>query len=72
MIAQLDLITRNPYDFGVSAARIARASIIWRLGMPGADSLMTTALNEWYEHQAAQHEGPRDSIEKTSLTSAMW
>ena len=63
-IAQLDLITRDRYDFGVCAARIARASIIWRLGMPGADSQMTTALNEWYEHQAAQRETPRDAIEQ--------
>ena len=63
-IVQLDLITRDPYDFGVCAARIARASIIWRLGMPGADSMMTTALNEWYEHQAAQRETPRDAIEQ--------
>jgi hypothetical protein len=62
-IAQLDLITGDPYDFGVCAARIARASIIWRLGMPGADSQMTAALNEWFEHQSAQRERPRDPIE---------
>jgi hypothetical protein len=64
-LSRLELIIKDPYDFGVCAAKIAKASILWRAGKSDeADSLMLAALNEWYDHQAAQRQRPRNSIER--------
>jgi tetratricopeptide (TPR) repeat protein len=64
-LTQLELIAKDPYDFGVCAAKIAKASILWRRGTAAeADSLMLAALSEWYEHQTAQRERSRNNIER--------
>jgi hypothetical protein len=64
-LTQLELIAKDPYDFGVCAAKIARASILWRRASAAeADSLMLEALSEWYEHQTAHRERSRNNIER--------
>jgi hypothetical protein len=64
-LTQLELIAKDPYDFGVCAAKIAKASILWRRGTATeADSLMLAALSEWYEHQTSQRERSRNNIER--------
>jgi tetratricopeptide (TPR) repeat protein len=64
-LTQLELIAKDPYDFGVCAAKIAKASILWRTGTGAeAESLMLAALGEWYEHQTAQRERSRNNIER--------
>jgi hypothetical protein len=63
-IALLDRVVRDPYDFGVCAAKIAKATILFRSGREAdADALMRSALMEWYEHQSPQREGPRDALQ---------
>jgi tetratricopeptide (TPR) repeat protein len=63
-LAQLDVITRDPYDFGVCAAKIAKASILWTRGASAdAEALMLAALREWYDQQSPQRQRPRKNIE---------
>ena len=63
-IAQLDLIARDSYDFGVCAAKIAKATLLSKRGVVAeADALMLSALAEWYEHQRPQRDAPRDGIQ---------
>lgn len=63
-LAQLDVITRDPYDFGVFAAKIAKASILWTRGASAeAEALMLAALREWYDQQGSQRQRPRKNIE---------
>ena len=72
--AQLELIAKDPYDFGVCAAKITKASILWRNGAAAdpwrkgaaaeAEALMMAALSEWFDHQRTQRESPRDNIEQ--------
>jgi tetratricopeptide (TPR) repeat protein len=64
-LAELERLTKDPYDFGVCAARIAEASILWRRSATAlADSLMMSALNEWDGHQRAEREKPRSNVEQ--------
>lgn len=64
-LVQLDVITRDPYDFGVCAAKIGKASILWKNGASAeAEALMMAALREWYEHQSPQRQRPRENIER--------
>jgi tetratricopeptide (TPR) repeat protein len=47
----LDLVAEAPYDFGVAAAKIAKASILARRSVqPEAAALMTEALTEWHAY----------------------
>jgi tetratricopeptide (TPR) repeat protein len=51
---ELERLEREPYDFWVSAASIARAAMLRREGAAAdADSLMMKALSHWHAHQAA-------------------
>lgn len=64
-LAQLDVISNGPYDFGVCAAKIGRASILWKSGASaGAESLMMAALREWYDQQSPQRQRRRENIER--------
>jgi tetratricopeptide (TPR) repeat protein len=52
-LKQLDLVAGDVYDFGVCAAKIAKAAILWRRGRaPEAEVLMEEALAELYTHQS--------------------
>ena len=63
-IAQLDLVAKDSYDFGVCAAKIVKATILSKRGVQvEADALMLSALTEWYEHQRPQRDAPRDGIQ---------
>jgi len=49
----LAAIAREPYTFGVSAAKIARATILWQRGAASdASALMTAALQEWHTRRS--------------------
>ena len=64
-LTQLELITKDPYDFGVYAAKITKASILWRTGAAAeAESQMMAALSEWHEHQSTQRGRLREGIER--------
>ena len=64
-LVQLDAITRDPYDFGVCAAKIGKASILWKNGASAeAETLMVAALREWYDQQSPQRQRPRENIER--------
>jgi tetratricopeptide (TPR) repeat protein len=63
-VIQLDAIARDPYDFGVCAAKIAKASILWKKGDTSeAEALMMAALREWYEHQSQERRRSRNNIQ---------
>ena len=63
-LAQLDVVTRDPYDFGVCAAKIAKASILWTQGAATeAEALMLAALQEWDDQQRPQRQRPRKNLE---------
>ena len=64
-LAQLKSLRNDPYDFGVCAAKIAAASMLFRTGAKvQADSQMRSALNEWFDYQRRQREGALDEIQK--------
>ncbi len=64
-LAQLKRIASDPYDFGVCAAKIARASIIFKTGArTEAESQMRSALMEWFDYQRAYREHALDDMEK--------
>lgn len=51
-LIELAALAREPLDFAVTAARIARASILWKRGdAAGAEGEMAAALNDWHAHQ---------------------
>jgi tetratricopeptide (TPR) repeat protein len=62
-LVQLEIIARDPYDFGVCAAKIAKASILWKNGASAeAEALMVDALREWHDQQSPQRQRPRVNI----------
>jgi tetratricopeptide (TPR) repeat protein len=62
-LGQLEIIARDPYDFGVCAAKIAKASILWKNGASAeAEALMVAALREWNDQQSPQRQRPRENI----------
>jgi tetratricopeptide (TPR) repeat protein len=49
---ELDALGREPFGFAVTAAKIARASMLWTSGAPAeGETLMMEALSEWHAHQ---------------------
>lgn len=50
-LQQLEVLAREPHDFAVAAAKIARASILWTRGDAGAEQTMLEALTGWHAHQ---------------------
>ena len=51
-IREFDRAAEGTYDFGVTAARIAKATITWTGGAQrDADALMTEAMKEWQAQQ---------------------
>jgi len=50
-LQELDRVGGEPYDFVVTAAAIARASIAWQAHEPDADGRMKAALEGWRDHQ---------------------
>jgi hypothetical protein len=64
-LAELDAVIRGPYDFGVFAAKLARASIRWRQRTAAeAESTMLAALTELFKHQSRQRQSPRQPLEE--------
>jgi hypothetical protein len=62
-LAELDLISRDDPDAVTFAAKVAKASILWRQnGVPEAEALMQGALGEWQSHQASVVAGPLTPI----------
>jgi hypothetical protein len=58
-MAALESVAREPYDFTVSVAKLARASILSRRDVAGdADRRMRDALEEWHANQHAAKTGP--------------
>jgi tetratricopeptide (TPR) repeat protein len=52
-LTHLDLVAGDGYDFGVCAAKIAKATVLWKRGAAvEAETLMGRALEEWHAHQA--------------------
>lgn len=60
----LDHVAGEPYDFGVAAAKIAKASVLAKRGVqPEAAALMTEALSEWHASVSPlQRRTPRPGI----------
>ncbi len=51
-LKEFEALAREPLDFSVTAARIARASILWKRGdADAAEAEMSTALTDWHTHQ---------------------
>jgi len=50
-LQELDRVGSEPYDFVVTAAAIARASIGWQAHEPDADERMKAALEGWRDRQ---------------------
>lgn len=51
-LTELEALAREPLDFAVTAARIARASMLWKRGdAPAAEAGMSAALTDWHTHQ---------------------
>ncbi|HSC27916.1 MAG TPA: tetratricopeptide repeat protein, partial [Vicinamibacterales bacterium] len=49
---ELGALAREPNDFAVTAARIARASVLWKQGnAAGAEEAMMSALTGWHAQQ---------------------
>lgn len=49
---ELEALSREPHDFAVTAAKIARASMLWKGGEPAdAEALMLEALTQWLAQQ---------------------
>ncbi len=64
-VEELVRLEREPYTFGVCAAKIARATILWKRGAATeARALMTAALKEWQARQDAASGPALTSIEK--------
>jgi tetratricopeptide (TPR) repeat protein len=64
-LAQLQRIATDRYDFGVCAAKIARASILFRTGARReAETQMRAALMEWFDNQRADRERVLDGVQK--------
>ncbi len=50
---ELERLEQEPYDFWISAARMARAAMLWRDGATSdAEAPMMKALSDWRAHQA--------------------
>jgi Tetratricopeptide repeat len=60
--AALDALAREPFDRSVSAAKIARASLMSISGRPEADAAMTEALKEWLAAQSLRE--PATDLER--------
>ena len=57
-IRELEALSREPADFAVTAARIARASLFWINGdWQNAESGMLDALNAWHAGQVVANPG---------------
>ena len=53
-LQDLEDLEQEPYDYWISASRIARAARMWQLGdATRAEMLMMTALNDWKVHRSA-------------------
>ena len=64
-LGELASLAREPYTFGVCAAKIARATILWKRGAATeARALMTAALKEWQARQDAPSGPALTSIEQ--------
>jgi tetratricopeptide (TPR) repeat protein len=51
-LTEFEALAREPLDFAVTAARIARASILWKRGdAASAEAGMSAALTDWQTHQ---------------------
>ena len=50
-ISALDALGREPLDFAVTAAKIARASLLWKQRAADAETSMMLALTEWHAEQ---------------------
>jgi tetratricopeptide (TPR) repeat protein len=59
---QLEQLAREPHDFAVTAAKIARASLLLKRGDAAkAEALLAQALTEWHERQRIAT--PRSGLE---------
>ena len=64
-IREFDRAAEGPYDFAVTAARIARATITWTGGAQReADALMSEAMKEWQAQQVRGARRPLDPVER--------
>jgi hypothetical protein len=53
-LARVDAVAREPYGFGVAAAKIARSTLLLKQGnRDEAATAIDAALSEWYERQPA-------------------
>jgi tetratricopeptide (TPR) repeat protein len=67
-IAELDALAREPYDFIVWAAKIAKASILWtRSRSDEARIQMGAALDEWRKQPSASQPPAIGSLERDVL-----
>jgi hypothetical protein len=64
-LADLDVIMRDPYDFGVCAAKLAKASVMWTQGASDqAAALIVDALREWHDQQSSQRQRQQTDLER--------
>jgi len=64
-LAQLKRIASDRYDFGVCAAKVAGASMLFKTGARAeAESQMRSALMEWFDYQRPNRERALDDVEK--------
>ena len=62
-IEELDALVTESNDFAVTAAKIARASLLWKQGnAPAAEVAMSRALTEWHARQRTST--PATDLEK--------
>lgn len=72
-MSALDLLGREPLDFSVVAARIARASLLWVAGDGrGAEDLMRNALDAWYAQQRRSTPTARIEQELTAIRRTLF
>jgi tetratricopeptide (TPR) repeat protein len=63
---ELERLEQESYDFWISAARMARAAMLWRDGAASdAEALMMKALSDWHAHHATTTSSvPATDLEK--------
>ena len=63
---ELERLEQESYDFWISAARMARAAMLWRDGTTSdAEALMMKALSDWHVHHATTtSSAPATDLEK--------
>ena len=66
--AELESLSREPFDFWVAAAGIGRAAMLWKEGATEpARTMMKTALDAWFAHQQRETRDPPGALERDVL-----